>query len=179
MKLMLRNVSMALVVAAWVLLGTSALLGQVKIYTKEAPPPTPKLEDLPLKESVTQYGITWTFDKPTRVGQFVNGDFYVVGDTTIKMIDPKPLWGDEVKEKINKESIKEDQYPGRQARHGKGGNSQSGQELGHQNLVELVGIHRPRAKCARPGDWPRWAPRLAAADMMSGFGPAAARGVAP
>jgi len=34
MKLMLRNVSMALVVAAWVLLGTSALLGQVKIYTK-------------------------------------------------------------------------------------------------------------------------------------------------
>jgi hypothetical protein len=118
MNSILRHAPWAIAATLLVLLGTTALHGQVKIYTKEAPPPTPKLEDLPLKESVTQYGITWTFDKPTRVGQFVNGDYYVVGDTTIKMIDPKPLWGDEVKEKINKDSIKEDQYAGKQARHG-------------------------------------------------------------
>src|SRR5665647_1227881 len=28
--------------------------------------------------SVTQYGITWTFDADYTVGQFVNGDYYVV-----------------------------------------------------------------------------------------------------
>ena len=59
-------------------------------------PPTPKLEDLPLKDSVSQYGITWTFDKPARVGQFVNGDWYVVGPVTVKAIDPKPLYGSEI-----------------------------------------------------------------------------------
>jgi len=29
-----------------------------------------------LKEGVSQYGISWTFDKPTRVGQFINGAGY-------------------------------------------------------------------------------------------------------
>ncbi len=33
--------------------------------------------------SITQYGITWTFDKPYPVGQFVNGDYYVVGPVVI------------------------------------------------------------------------------------------------
>ena len=37
------------------------------------------LTDLPLVESVSQYGITWTFDKPARAGHFVNGDWYVSG----------------------------------------------------------------------------------------------------
>jgi hypothetical protein len=60
------------------------------IYTKDKPPATPDLEDLPLKERVTQYGITWTFEKPARVGQFVNGDWYVVGPTTISGITPEP-----------------------------------------------------------------------------------------
>jgi len=45
---------------------------------------------LPLKESITQYGITWTFEKPARVGQFVNGDYYVVGPVKIVSITPKP-----------------------------------------------------------------------------------------
>jgi hypothetical protein len=88
------------------------------IYTKENVPATPKLEDLPLKESASQYGITWTFEKPARVGQFVTGDFYVVGDVTIKMIDPKPLWGDEVKETINKQQVEEADYKGKEARNG-------------------------------------------------------------
>ena len=58
----------------------------VPIYTQDHPPATPKLEELPLKESVSQYGITWTFDKPARVDQFINGDCYVVGPVTIKAI---------------------------------------------------------------------------------------------
>jgi len=52
--------------------------------------------DVALKPSVSQYGITWTFSKPVPVGQFVNGDYYVVGPVTVTAIDPKPLRGAEV-----------------------------------------------------------------------------------
>jgi peptidoglycan/LPS O-acetylase OafA/YrhL len=55
----------------------------VILYTKDNAPPTPKLADLPLKESVTRYGVTWTFEKPSPVGQFVNGDWYVVGPAIV------------------------------------------------------------------------------------------------
>ena len=68
----------------------------VAIYTAENAPAAPKLDDLPLKASVSQYGMTWTFDKPARVGQFVNGDFYVVGPVTITEITPRPLYGAEI-----------------------------------------------------------------------------------
>jgi hypothetical protein len=68
----------------------------VVIYSQDKAPPTPKLEDLPLRESVSQYGITWTFEQPARIGQFVNGDWYVVGPVTIKTIDPRPLYGGEI-----------------------------------------------------------------------------------
>ncbi len=68
----------------------------VIIHTKENAPAKPKLEDLPLKQSVSQYGITWTFEKLARLGQFVNGDWYLVGPATIKAIDPKPLYGSEI-----------------------------------------------------------------------------------
>lgn len=40
--------------------------------------------------------MTWTFEQPVPVGQFVNGDFYVVGPVTITAIDPKSLVGPEV-----------------------------------------------------------------------------------
>jgi hypothetical protein len=70
----------------------------VPVYTLDHPPGTPKLEDLALKESVAQYGITWTFDGPARVGRFINGDWYVVGPVTIKSITPKPLYGTEIPE---------------------------------------------------------------------------------
>lgn len=68
----------------------------VVIYTKENAPAVPKLEDLPLKESVSQYGITWTFERAARVGQFIDGDWYVVGPITVKALDPKPLYGSEI-----------------------------------------------------------------------------------
>ncbi len=71
---------------------------QVRVYTQDRPPATPKLQDLLLMESVSQYGISWTFDKPARVGQFINGDWYVVGPVTIKAITPKPLYGEEIPE---------------------------------------------------------------------------------
>jgi hypothetical protein len=73
------------------------------IYTKDNAPAAPKLEDLPLKDSVTQYGITWTFDKPARVGRFVNGDYYVVAPATVKEVSPKPLFGEEVKDAADNE----------------------------------------------------------------------------
>ena len=66
------------------------------IYTAGNAPEAPRLEDLPLKERLSQYGITWTFDKPARVGQFVNGDWYVVGPVTVQAIEPKPLYGREI-----------------------------------------------------------------------------------
>jgi hypothetical protein len=68
----------------------------VVIYSKENAPAAPKLDDLPLKSSVTQYGITWTFEKPARVGQFINGDWYVAGPVTISGIDPKPTFGNDI-----------------------------------------------------------------------------------
>lgn len=46
-----------------------------------------------LKSSITQYGITWTFKKPVPVGQFVNGDYYVVGPATVMAITPEPKDG--------------------------------------------------------------------------------------
>jgi len=48
---------------------------------------------LPLQGSVSQFGITWTFSEPVPVGQFVNGDYYVVGPFTITAIDPPPGGG--------------------------------------------------------------------------------------
>jgi hypothetical protein len=68
----------------------------VTLYTKDNPPRTPKLDDLPLAPSVSQYGITWTFEQPARAGRFVNGDWYVVGPATVKAIDPKPLYGSQI-----------------------------------------------------------------------------------
>jgi uncharacterized repeat protein (TIGR02543 family) len=48
--------------------------------------------------SVTQFGITWTFDRDYQVGQFANGDYWVVPDTpqgtvTIVSISPAPVGG--------------------------------------------------------------------------------------
>ena len=64
--------------------------------TPKPTPPMPRLEDLGLESSVGQYGITWTFDRPARVGHFVNGDWYVVGPVKVIAIDPKPLYGQQV-----------------------------------------------------------------------------------
>jgi hypothetical protein len=70
----------------------------VVLYTPANAPATPRLEDLSLKADVSQYGITWTFEKPARVGQFLNGDWYVVGPVTITAVSSRPLYGKEIPE---------------------------------------------------------------------------------
>ncbi|NLX57825.1 MAG: hypothetical protein GXY74_01910 [Phycisphaerae bacterium] len=111
-------------------------LDNLPVYTKANAPKTPSLEELPLKESVSQYGITWTFDKPARVGQFITGDWYVVGEVTVRMIDPKPLWGDEVKTVIpKKEFIDEAAHPGKYARNGSVLNMPANNEAGFDSRI--------------------------------------------
>lgn len=41
-------------------------------------------------DQVSRHGITWTFDKPYPAGQFINGDWWVVGPVVITDIDPAP-----------------------------------------------------------------------------------------
>jgi hypothetical protein len=40
--------------------------------------------------TISKDGITWTFSQAVPVGQFVNGDYYVVGPVTVTAIDPAP-----------------------------------------------------------------------------------------
>jgi MYXO-CTERM domain-containing protein len=40
--------------------------------------------------SITQYGVTWTFDKAYETGQFVTGDYWVVGPAKIVSVSPAP-----------------------------------------------------------------------------------------
>ena len=42
----------------------------------------------PTINQITQFGITWTFDKPYPYGQFANGDYWVVGPVKIIGITP-------------------------------------------------------------------------------------------
>jgi hypothetical protein len=87
------------------------------IYTKTNPPSAPRLEDLPLKQSVSQYGITWTFERPAHVARFINGDWYVVGPVTVMAIDPKPLYGSEIPESELDQMDKE-RAPDKRVRNG-------------------------------------------------------------
>jgi len=41
-------------------------------------------------QQVSQYGITWKFDKPCKVGKFVTGDWWVIGPVTVVSVDPMP-----------------------------------------------------------------------------------------
>ena len=40
--------------------------------------------------SISQYGITWTFDKSYEIGKFKSGDFWVVGPVKIQSVSPAP-----------------------------------------------------------------------------------------
>ncbi len=42
------------------------------------------------RKEISQYGIIWEFDKPMQTGQFVTGDWWVVGPATIVKITPEP-----------------------------------------------------------------------------------------
>ena len=56
----------------------------VAVTITAPPPPTGTAT------SISKDGITWTFSEAVPVGQFVNGDYYVVGPVTITKIDPAP-----------------------------------------------------------------------------------------
>ncbi|HMD09490.1 MAG TPA: Ig-like domain-containing protein [Candidatus Acidoferrum sp.] len=55
----------------------------VTVTTTPPPPPPPGTAS-----SITKDGITWTFSQAVPVGQFVNGDYFVVGPVTITAINP-------------------------------------------------------------------------------------------
>ncbi|HUT32174.1 MAG TPA: hypothetical protein VNE39_01730 [Planctomycetota bacterium] len=40
--------------------------------------------------AISQYGITWTFAEPARVGRYVTGDWWVVGPVTVQGVTPAP-----------------------------------------------------------------------------------------
>lgn len=42
------------------------------------------------RHDISQYGITWTFDRAVRAGQFVTGDWWVIGPVKIIRITPAP-----------------------------------------------------------------------------------------
>ncbi|MGB5664803.1 LamG-like jellyroll fold domain-containing protein, partial [Eudoraea sp.] len=46
-----------------------------------------------MQTSVSQYGITWTFDQAYETGQFVTGDWWVVGPVTITSVSPGQIPG--------------------------------------------------------------------------------------
>jgi hypothetical protein len=62
---------------------TSKFSSAVVTITIAPPPPG-------TATSITKDGITWTFSQAVPVGQFVNGDYYVVGPVTITAINPPP-----------------------------------------------------------------------------------------
>jgi len=41
-------------------------------------------------DSITQHGITWSFLETVEFGQYVNGDYWVVGPVTVVQVDPAP-----------------------------------------------------------------------------------------
>lgn len=42
------------------------------------------------RTEVSQYGITWTFDKPAKTGQFITGDWWVEGPVNVVKVTPMP-----------------------------------------------------------------------------------------
>ncbi len=61
------------------------------------PPSTPTSPSTPpstpadsMTKTITQFGITWTFDKEYVYGQFANGDYWVKGPVTIASVSPEP-----------------------------------------------------------------------------------------
>src|SRR6202046_1854012 len=63
---------------------------QMAVTVTAAPPAPPPPPPAVPASSISKDGITWTFSQAVPVGQFVNGDYYVVGPVTITAIDPAP-----------------------------------------------------------------------------------------
>jgi hypothetical protein len=86
------NYKAVFTIAIILLLAFNKLPAQI-IYTQQNRPSVPVLSDLPLADSLSQYGITWKFDKKVRIGKFITGSYYVVGPVTVTSISPAPEGG--------------------------------------------------------------------------------------
>lgn len=60
------------------------------------------------RSELSQYGITWKFEHPVKSGQFVNGDWWVVGPVTVASVTPKPTQGPLEGEVSMHDAIKDD-----------------------------------------------------------------------
>ena len=49
-----------------------------------------QIPEIKYRKEISQHGITWTFEKPAKSGQFITGDWWVIGPVRITQIDPKP-----------------------------------------------------------------------------------------
>ncbi len=58
-----------------------ALSGGFPLHAGETPEPITE---------ISQYGVTWYFAEPVQAGQFVSGDWWVVGPVTVTAVDPAP-----------------------------------------------------------------------------------------
>ena len=56
------------------------------------------------RTELSQYGITWTFDKAVKAGQFITGDWWVQGPVTIVKITPAagPVGMEKMEFKVNR-----------------------------------------------------------------------------
>ncbi|MFA5819747.1 MAG: hypothetical protein WC854_10790, partial [Bacteroidales bacterium] len=45
--------------------------------------------EIKYRKEISQYGITWSFEKPVKSGQFITGDWWVIGSVKIVKIDPE------------------------------------------------------------------------------------------
>lgn len=70
------------------LMGLRRASAQTPVSTSIYLPLITKGNPVTQASSLTQFGITWTFDKAYPVGQFANGDYWVQGPLKIVAIDP-------------------------------------------------------------------------------------------
>jgi len=78
---------------SWVSSGlTMAMLGAtlVAVAAAQGAPGAEERAEPRERREVSQYGITWRFDRPVRSGQFVNGDWWAIGPVNVVSITPAP-----------------------------------------------------------------------------------------
>lgn len=70
---MMTHIAIAKIYVLLSLLASPYLLGEVRLETQ-----------------ISQFGITWTFDRAYPIGKFINGDWWVIGPVEIIEVFPKP-----------------------------------------------------------------------------------------
>ena len=68
----------------------SMAAGQGPLWHAGTAPAVPSVDELEQVTSLSQHGVTWSFAEPVPVGQFLTGDYYVVGPATVTSVSPAP-----------------------------------------------------------------------------------------